>query len=216
LRLKSRGRRCSIAGMQYISMLFMFAALFAGVGLHRLGWAPKPRLTDRAMSLSLWLLLFSMGFRLGLDQSVTVHAASIGITAFLFAAAASAGSIGCVFLVYIFIPRDRIAKKDKQVSAKGDRPQHPWRESLWLLLMVVSGGVAGFLLSGRVVFTGERVSTGLLYVLLFIIGIQFSQGGYNPLKLLAHPDTVVIPAATVCWNSCWQRPAIGMYPGESF
>jgi uncharacterized membrane protein YbjE (DUF340 family) len=87
-----------------------------------------------------------------------------------------------------------------QANTTGVRP-YIW-EPVKLVLLVILGFSIGFFIpwsSMQVMagFTGERITSYLLYLLLFFIGIDLSRSGVNIRHTLAHPETLLLPVGTI-------------------
>lgn len=96
------------------SLLIIFLFLFAGMAGARFKLIPETGYLDRIMSTALALLLFSMGLRIGMLESITQQLMRIGLLSLSFAVATVLGTL--VLLVVL------MALTGKLPRAAGSRP----------------------------------------------------------------------------------------------
>src|SRR6056297_1923586 len=75
------------------SLLIIFLFLFAGMAGARFKLIPETGYLDRIMSTALALLLFSMGLRIGMLESITQQLMRIGLLSLSFAVATVIGTL---------------------------------------------------------------------------------------------------------------------------
>lgn len=82
-------------------MWVFFSCLAAGLFLGNRGLLPQRllRLTDKVTLGGLYLLLFTMGAKIGTDPVVLSNLAALGWQALVLALAAVAGSVACLWLL---------------------------------------------------------------------------------------------------------------------
>ena len=177
-------------------MLVIFAVIIGGIIAGRLLSSWRLVFVSRMITVIIWLLLFLLGLEVGSDPTVVGGMATLGRTAFVIFACSVAGSICMSWLLWRCVRR-RDAVPDGggaespglpaaaadfprgaaggQAAAGGDtRPLSVWdalRGSLVIVAFFVAGCLAG--LSSALPFdvAGSRLSTYVLYALMFCVGI---------------------------------------------
>ena len=148
------------------------------------------------ITVIIWLLLFLLGLEVGSDPAVVGGMATLGRTAFVIFACSVAGSICMSWLLWRCVRR-RDAVPDGggaespglpaaaadfprgaaggQAAAGGDtRPLSVWdalRGSLVIVAFFVAGCLAGLFSALPFDVAGSRLSTYVLYALMFCVGI---------------------------------------------
>ena len=148
------------------------------------------------ITVIIWLLLFLLGLEVGSDPTVVGGMATLGRTAFVIFACSVAGSICMSWLLWRCVRR-RDAVPDGggaespglpaaaadfprgaaggQAAAGGDtRPLSVWdalRGSLVIVAFFVAGCLAGLFSALPFDVAGSRLSTYVLYALMFCVGI---------------------------------------------
>ena len=177
-------------------MLVIFAVIIGGIITGRLLSSWRLVFVSRMITVIIWLLLFLLGLEVGSDPTVVGGMATLGRTAFVIFACSVAGSICMSWLLWRCVRR-RDAVPDGggaespglpaaaadfprgaaggQAAAGGDtRPLSVWdalRGSLVIVAFFVAGCVAGLFALVPFDVAGARVSTYVLYALMFCVGI---------------------------------------------
>ena len=86
-------------------IFFLVAGVVGGILLRTLAWLPK--IAERLISITIYLLLFTLGMKAGADKHITSQLHTLGITALLISTFAIAGSIVIVWLVHKFLFRNQ-------------------------------------------------------------------------------------------------------------
>jgi uncharacterized membrane protein YbjE (DUF340 family) len=183
---------------QLLLLLTLLAALLAGGFLSRL----LPRLgirgPQRLLNWVLYLLIFTMGYRVGRSAEVTARLGEVGALALLHAAACVVGTLAVLSAVLQVARRSRRGVLGPPPAAAGTSAStlRPFREPLVLLAILAVGGFAGRLLAGRVSFSGEGFSTAVLYGLLLMVGFVFARSGVSLRTALTDPLVLLVPVGT--------------------
>lgn len=227
-----------------ISLLLLLVFLAGGFFVARFGLLRFTPIAGIAFSLALYLLLFSMGLRLGQSRDVLANLSLVGalaISCTLFACA------GTVLLHVLFIPvyrrLDRVGirgdvKADdgavpvsgaesgsagSTLSLTGSRRLsllfYNLRKPFLLLVLVVLGTAVGYLLPEIAVIRDGSISTVFLYILLFIIGLQMADSGHDLARFFTRPSLLVVPLVTIVGTLAGSLGTLafdGMTPGRSF
>ena len=177
-------------------MLVIFAVIIGGIITGRLLSSWRLVFVSRMITVIIWLLLFLLGLEVGSDPAVVGGMATLGRTAFVIFACSVAGSICMSWLLWRCVRR-RDAVPDGggaespglpaaaadfprgaaggQAAAGGDtRPLSVWdalRGSLVIVAFFVAGCLAGLFSALPFDVAGSRLSTYVLYVLMFCVGI---------------------------------------------
>ena len=177
-------------------MLVIFAVIIGGIITGRLLSSWRLVFVSRMITVIIWLLLFLLGLEVGSDPTVVGGMATLGRTAFVIFACSVAGSICMSWLLWRCVRR-RDAVPDGggaespglpaaaadfprgaaggQAAAGGDtRPLSGWdalRGSLVIVAFFVAGCLAGLFSALPFDVAGSRLSTYVLYALMFCVGI---------------------------------------------
>ena len=177
-------------------MLVIFAVIIGGIITGRLLSSWRLVFVSRMITVIIWLLLFLLGLEVGSDPAVVGGMATLGRTAFVIFACSVAGSICMSWLLWRCVRR-RDAVPDGggaespglpataadfprgaaggQAAAGGDtRPLSVWgalRVSLVIVAFFVAGCLAGLFSALPFDVAGSRLSTYVLYALMFCVGI---------------------------------------------
>ena len=177
-------------------MLVIFAIIIGGIITGRLLSSWRLIFVSRMITVIIWLLLFLLGLEVGSDPAVVGGMATLGRTAFVIFACSVAGSICMSWLLWRCVRR-RDAVPDGggaespglpaaaadfprgaaggQAAAGGDtRPLSVWdalRGSLVIVAFFVAGCLAGLFSALPFDVAGSRLSTYVLYALMFCVGI---------------------------------------------
>ena len=186
------------------SLLIIFAFLFAGMIGARFKIIPETSYLDRIMSLALALLLFSMGLRIGMLDSITQQLMRIGLLSVSFAVSTVLGTMVLLFLLILIIGKLRTfglktrtqADRTSLPASKSEEQAVGLAEPLRLFLLVVAGFLSGYLLPIFGWFE-ERYTTYLLYALLFLIGVQMVRSEVDLKRAMLHPATFFVPLLTM-------------------
>jgi len=213
-----------------VSLVLLLVFLAGGFVAARAKLLTCTSVTDRIFSVALYLLLFSMGLKLGQNRDVLSNLSMVGILAVsstLFACA------GTVILQILFIPVYRKLERAKtggMPSVENSRMQslqgsrkismllHNLKKPLTLLVLVVIGTGVGYLLPLISIVRDGTVSNWILYFLLFIIGMQMAGTGASLGKMLFQPAVLLVPAVTIVGTLAGSLGTLmfdGMTPGRA-
>jgi len=214
-----------------ISLLLLLVFLSLGFILARFNLVRFTRGIEIAFSAALYLLLFSMGLRLGQSREVLSNLSLVGALAVSSAVFACAGT---VLLHILLIPLYRRLDTSGLYSAGGPASGgtlqpvtgsrrlaillYNLKKPLILLLLVVIGSFAGYFLPPVAVLRDGTVATWILYFLLFIIGIQMAGSGSSLGKMIVQPAVLLVPAVTIVGTLAGSLGTLvfdGMTPGRS-
>jgi uncharacterized membrane protein YbjE (DUF340 family) len=195
-----------------IQIAILVAFLLAGALLHMVKLAPKPVVVDFLLKLTLWALLFVMGFRLGNSSELFERMGEIGAMATATAILALAGTVAAIRLAYATLDFARgrrgvgraAAAAESSAAATHGAPAHVRPGIDWahfkapaiLLAVVVVGVIAGVASPELRGFDYGAVTGWVLNALLFMVGMQFAQSGLSLKAAFARVDTILVPAAT--------------------
>jgi uncharacterized membrane protein YbjE (DUF340 family) len=193
---------------QLASLLILLCCIAGGMILGRTKAAPPAKFTDAAVRVSLLLLLFSMGFRIGNDGLLRTRLREIGLSSLAVAVAALVGT-ALAYAILLYLPRAIAPKKPGRAPAGSDeRPSRAasratsgpaiadFRGTLFLLAVVCAGFAAGIPAPVSLLSVARQATSWTLYLLLFFIGIQLVQSGVNPLRSALKFQTVALPLLT--------------------
>ncbi len=184
------------------SLLILLACIAAGYVLETAGLIPLKKALDTLFQGVLYLLLFSMGLRLGQSREILVRIGEVGAIAVLGAVFSVLGTVILHVLLkplYVRLDRDRLYELERPGFRRGILAmvlEHLKKPTL-LLLIVIAGAASGYLLPPVPFLMDGTFSSVILNVLLFIVGIQMKRGGVDMKQALLQPVTIILPAVTV-------------------
>lgn len=197
-----------------LQIAVLIAFLLAGAALQIFKLAPKPVVVDFLLKLTLWALLFVMGYRLGNSSELFERMGEIGAMATATAVLALAGTVAAIRLAYAALDFARGRRATgrgaaatepaaesgaAQLGAAHVRPGIDWahfKAPAILLAVVVVGVIAGVASPELRGFDYGAVTGWVLNALLFMVGMQFAQSGLSLKAAFARVDTILVPAAT--------------------
>jgi len=192
-------------------IFILLGFLLAGAFVAGLSFAPKPRFVELSITSALWLLLFSMGFRIGNNAELVSSIGTIGLLGFTTAGLTILGSCVVVALAGKFMPALRFEKsaepdpaahgvfqEESDLDSRGSAQSALVRlkPPAILLAVVVAGFFAGLALP-QLGFNPGIITEWMLNILLFLIGMQFRQSRIPLARLLRSPAVIALPMATV-------------------
>ena len=169
-------------------MLVIFAVIIGGIITGRLLSSWRLVFVSRMITVIIWLLLFLLGLEVGSDPAVVGGMATLGRTAFVIFACSVAGSICMSWLLWRCVRRrDAVpdgggAESPGLPAAAADFPRgaaggqaaaggDTLRGSLVIVAFFVAGCLAGLFSALPFDVAGSRLSTYVLYALMFCVGI---------------------------------------------
>ena len=177
-------------------MLVIFAVIIGGIITGRLLSSWRLVFVSRMITVIIWLLLFLLGLEVGSDPTVVGGMATLGRTAFVIFACSVAGSICMSWLLWRCVRRrdavpdgggaespglpaaaadfPRVAAGGQAAAGGDTRPLSVWdalRGSLVIVAFFVAGCLAGLFSALPFDVAGSRLSTYVLYALMFCVGI---------------------------------------------
>ena len=151
-------------------MLVIFAVIIGGIVTGRLLIGRRLAFVQRIITVTIWALLFLLGVEVGSDPAVVGSLATLGTAALAIFAFSVAGSIFAAWLLWRRI-RGRAVPADEGEEA-ADGQVSTWtalKGSLVIVAFFVVGCAAGLLTPLDT--AGSRVSTYVLYALMFCVGV---------------------------------------------
>lgn len=151
-------------------MLVIFAVIIGGIATGRLLIGRRLAFVPRLITVIIWALLFLLGVEVGSDPAVVGSLATLGGAALAIFALSVAGSIFAAWLLWRRIRGRAMPADDGEAAA--DIPVSAWSAlcgSLVIVAFFVAGCVVG--LFAPFDLAGSRVSTWVLYALMFCVGI---------------------------------------------
>ncbi len=198
-------------------LLYFFPGLFAGMALRHFQKA-KILVFDKAATLglkiTLYLILFSMGWRLASDPRITASLGLLGAQAFTFAAITASTSVLAVLLLYRIFP-NKVHLDSMVIRSGPDKVSVPELNSargfqgylknlkgpMIMLLVVILGGLF-FLLMNLYKFsqvTGLPVgdfATWVLKIMLICVGLSMGLSDLAVLRSIRQPLFLALPLVT--------------------
>lgn len=186
-----------------LSLILLIVFLLAGYILARLRVLSFSPLFERLFTYTLYLLLLSMGIRLGQSREVLSELGRIGLLSLVTAVSTC---LGTVLLHVAAAPLYKKLDSHSTVNITGrtGRSESKARrvvENLTmpgiLLFLVLVGVAIGFALPSISALKDGSVSSFILYGLLFIIGLQMASIQNRLASLLLRPSVLIIPLITI-------------------
>lgn len=182
------------------SLLLLIVFLSLGFASGRAGLIRQSRALDFFFSGALYLLMLSMGLRLGQSREVLSRLSEIGAIALVGTLGASFGTVVlhlALSPLYRLLSPVHVSKRSAVTGGRLRILVVNMRKPVFLLVLVVAGSVAGIFLPPTEMLRDGSVSTWILYLLLFIIGVQMAMGQQGLRKLLLNPAILLMPAVTI-------------------
>jgi uncharacterized membrane protein YbjE (DUF340 family) len=203
---------------QLVSMLTLIGALVAGFLLGKVPGARGligTRGFTAGRNWTLYVLIFTMGFRIGRTREVIGNLPTLGLTSLAFACATIAGTLAVLSL--IFAARGSGGSADRRSgNRRAVGGQSSWliflRDPLLLLSVLAVGFLTGYLTPIFPRVNGAVLITAILYVLLVIIGFGLSGSGVKAREVITHPDLFLLPLGTMV-GSILGGLAVGLLMG---
>jgi len=176
------------------SLLIIFLFLIAGMVSAHFKLIPITGYLDTIMSVALTALLFSMGLRIGLLDSVTDKLLRIGLLSISIAAGTVIGTMLVVF-IFLFL-HGKVSPVRKNREKASGSILAGLAEPVRLLLFVLLGFICGLYVPVFSWFR-EEYTTYLLYALLYLIGVQMVRNEVDLRRAMLHPVTFLVPLGTI-------------------
>lgn len=154
-------------------MLVLFAVILSGILTGRLASRRRLVFVSSLITVIIWALLFLLGLEAGSDQAVVRGFPTLGYTALLIFAGSVAGSIFCSWLLWRRI-RSRLENSavTEQVPDQSASVWAALKGSLVIVAFFAVGCVVGLLDAVPEWLLTSRVSTWVLYALMFSVGVS--------------------------------------------
>ena len=158
---------------------------------------------DRALTVILYFLLFVMGWRTGAIPGIASQLGGLGMTAFLFAVAALAGSWILVLLAQKMGLRPLAKQASTDQVLEDHLPPSLFRK-LWnilkspllLLGIVLAGGIYGSTSPWNLGLNLDSLAANLVLVLVFFVGLQTGAANLDFKLLFGRKSTYLLPLLT--------------------
>lgn len=206
------------------SLLLLVVFLSAGFAVAKLRVLRFGRVAERVFSLALYLLLFSMGLRLGQSRDVLANLPLVGALAVTSTVCCCAATVILHFLLtpaYRRLGRAPTARRQTpsfSVSRRVALLLLDLRKPGLLLALVVAGSLVGFALPVISALRDGTIATWFLYFLLFIIGMQMASSETSVATLIRDPLFLLVPAVSIVGTLVGSLGALafdGMTPGKA-
>lgn len=151
-------------------MLVIFAVIIGGIVTGRLLISRRLAFVQRLITVIIWALLFLLGVEVGGDPAVVGSLATLGGAALAIFALSVAGSILAAWLLWRRIRGRAVPGDDGEIDTEA--PVSTWTAlcgSLVIVAFFVVGCIVG--LFAPLDMAGSRVSTYVLYALMFCVGV---------------------------------------------
>ncbi len=193
----------------YLGLLF--AALLGGAAAAAVKLFPQKteKVIDFFLTICLYALLFSMGIKTGLIENIGSKLSMIGLTAVVFALVTAGGSLIIVLITgYIYyLIRKSYYGAVKTPSDDGTKTISNQKKSIVniishlkepaLLIGIVIVGATTAASTELFSWFSDSITEWLLYVLLFLVGVQMVHGKTDLISVLKNPISLALPLLTV-------------------
>ena len=186
-----------------LTMLWLLGLITLGYLLGRFKPFLPLRFINRLQEVSLWILLFLMGFQTGRIEEIKEKLALVGGQALLVAVLTL---LGTFFLIGLAQVLGALGKPSSLRNNPGPQEMNPSvkKSSLWqnlhspllLIGIVIAGLLVGLFTP---LFAGWPIGNGvtvILSILLLCIGWQTGMSPLNLGKILLRPATLILPLMT--------------------
>ena len=159
------------------TLIPIFLFLLAGIVFGKLYFLQLPvkthtvlSLLDRIVLLTLSVMLFFMGVRIGSIENIGQKLVEIGLISVSFAIATAIGT-SMIVLFTLFLLRKIIHRPEPHKEKI--HLLHHLKEPVYLLSVMITGIISGLFVPIFKSINGD-ITTWLLYILLFLIGVQLA------------------------------------------
>lgn len=179
-------------------MLLLFAVIFGGILAGRLAIRWRLAFVSQLITVVIWVLLFLLGAEVGADPAVIRGFSTLGYAALVIFSCSVAGSIGAAWLLWRSLVRRgvRLPLEAQEETPQSGSVWEALRGSLPIVCFFVAGCLAGRF--GVVpIGPGSRISTYVLYLLMFAVGITLGHDATLMARVRQlDPRLALLPAAT--------------------
>ena len=195
----------------FVYLGLLFVALLAGASTAAVKLVPKKseKIIDLFLTVCLYALLFSMGIKTGLIENIGSKLSLIGLTAFAFAILTAGGSMITVLItgyVYSLVKKKRLEEVNT-IFNNEKKVAHSKKEAFLnivthlkepaKLIGIVIIGAAAAASTDLFLWFSDSITEGLLYVLLFLVGVQMVQKNTDLISVLKNPISLALPILTI-------------------
>ena len=180
---------------QLLYLLSLFVPFALGIVLAKRITRLDGGLADRFTSLTFYILIATIGFRIGRTRDLLVHLNALGIIAAVFAVCTVSGTLLVLTLLYLPI-RGRMPRRASTGTSGRSNLLRLLIDPIILVLLLGVGVLLGVYLRVLPQFNGERLITLLLCALLFFIGVSFAQKRIPFRRIVGSPDLLLLPVGT--------------------
>lgn len=180
-----------------IQIAILTGFLLLGMAFAKIKLVPKPAWIEVFIQVVLWMLLFSMGYKLGMNRDLFAKAGEMTLIALFISLLSVAGTIGVIVILYLI--RQGVHNSYSESRNESVQPlsiEH-FKGPLVLICIVLAGVAGGLFVSLPILELLSYNTTVLLYVLLFFIGIQLNRSGHSISSALLRFETILIPLGTI-------------------
>jgi uncharacterized membrane protein YbjE (DUF340 family) len=183
---------------QALYLTSLLAALLLGAAASRPLRRVSPRLLRWLTTSVLFLLILTMGFRMGRTRELALQFGRIGLQALLYAGAAVVGTILALYPMFRLFERPGEPGPPDSATprrALGRLELKVLADPLRLLGILIVGILAGAHLPILQTLRPEAAITGILYALLVLVGITLARSRLRLRDLLDH-SLWILPVGT--------------------
>lgn len=175
----------------YLTQLFLSLA-FGAIVAHGIGKSRLHRGTALSLDVILYSLLFLMGVNTASIDDIENQIMRMGFDALVSTALVTLGCIVSASVLGMLLSR-RVS------SSQHARQQITWRRLKTPLLMIaiVVAGIVLSSLTDLFVWYDSSMITIVLYILLFLVGMQMVQHEVDLLSLVKSPLMLLLPVSTI-------------------
>ncbi|MCD6123083.1 MAG: lysine exporter LysO family protein [Spirochaetales bacterium] len=184
------------------SSLLLLLILSAGFLTGTKGILPflKNRIVENILLFSIFLLIFSMGFKIGSEPGIIDKLSKIGLFSLLFAMFTIAGTIVVLISLFLLIPRRQLMNASSLESTNKNQTKNskkPIKDPVIFLSLLIAGFATGYILKefGHVK-TGD-ITVWILYILVFFIGIKLRREEIKLSTFISSANVWIVPMGTV-------------------
>lgn len=153
-------------------MLILFAVIICGVITGRLLSSRRLAFVSRLVTVIVWVLLFLLGLEVGSDRTVVDGLATLGVTALIICLFSVSGSICASWLLWRYVRKQGVAiSVEDDVSQTCSTLWESLRGSVVIIAFFIAGCAVGLCDAVPFDVAGSRVSTYVLYALMFSVGV---------------------------------------------
>ena len=180
---------------QLLYLISLFVPFALGIVLAKRIRRLDGKIVERLTALTFYILIATIGFRIGGTENLLANLEKLGIVSLSFAVFTVLGTLLTLTLLYLALG-GRMEKPQARDKPNHRKRLHLFKDPLILFFLLSAGILLGFFLKAVPPPISEQLTKLLLYALLFFIGVSFAQKKIPLREVVSRPDLLLLPIGT--------------------